>query len=69
LGITANLSTVGVPELRVSNLVRVSGLWKQLTDNHVISNITRTIGSTGYYIKTNLGKEQENFWRIIRGSK
>ena len=68
LGVAATLETVGVPELRVGRITKLTGLWKQLTDRHLISNVKRKLDENGYLISMNLGKERQSIISLLGGA-
>jgi hypothetical protein len=68
LGISATLETYGVPEIRVGRITKLTGLWKQLTDRHLISNVKRKLDENGYSITMNLGKERQSIVSLLGGA-
>jgi len=67
VGVSCKLDTIGVPELRVGELTRLTGLWKQLTDKHLITNIKRKLDENGYRISIDLGNERKKLIKLLKG--
>lgn len=57
--LTAQGSTVGLPELRAGHMVQIGGLGKRFNGNYFLTETTHTIGNDGYRTTFRARREQE----------